>query len=407
ANVNIPLYELSVGSLKIPISIGYSTNGTKTNEIPSRVGLNWSLVAGGMISRVVHDEQDDGASTIKLTNPDFNNYNSTLETYLAQANIENYDTESDEYSFSVNGMSGKFYFDDNGAAHVADHNNVTITKTGNIFILTAGDGTQYKFGDGLMYEKTKDVKTAGNPRANKVKTTAWFLTKITSPDGDEINFTYSPISTKTNQGPYQSVILKKYSALPPMPEYPDCAYMCEGSWSNVAYTKIDYDSYYLSQISTSDGQQVYLVYQDRPDASGDNRLLYLNVYTTNSGSASPILRRYKFEYDDRPVGNDLNQRFFLKKVIQSSNETTPKTLTHEFQYNDPSSLASQESLAQDYYGYSKGSSVIFGDFFPRPINYTEYENGSMGVDRTPNFEATKAGTLKKVIYPTGGYEEFT
>jgi hypothetical protein len=53
ANVSIPLYELSAGSIKIPIALSYATNGTRTNDIASRVGLGWNLVAGGSISRVI------------------------------------------------------------------------------------------------------------------------------------------------------------------------------------------------------------------------------------------------------------------------------------------------------------------------------------------------------------------
>ncbi|MBL7746985.1 MAG: hypothetical protein JNM19_06130, partial [Chitinophagaceae bacterium] len=361
---------------------------------------------------VIHDEQDDGANTITLTPPNFSSYDQTLMDYLFYANIEHYDTEHDEYSFSVNGLSGKFFFDASGAAKVADHSNVKITKTGNTFTIVAGDGTTYYFGgDGLKVEKTRDVKTAGNPRAHKIKTMSWFLTKITSPEGDEINFTYSPIYTKTNQGPYQSVILKtlapNYPTGSPFNEFPEtCKPLCTGQLSAPNYTKIDYDTYFLSSINTSNGQQVYFTYQDRPDASGDNRLVYVNVYTNNNSNSSVAVKKYKLEYEDHPVGNDLNQRFLLKKIIQSTNETTPQTLMHEFQYNSPATLGSQESLLQDYYGYSKGNGYQPSNFFPRPVDYANYENGSAGIDRSPDFEATKAGTLKKVIYPTGGYEEF-
>lgn len=409
ANINIPLYELVVGSLKIPIALGYSTNGTKLNEIPSRVGLNWSLVAGGMISRTIHDEEDGGQSTIQLPPPaNINDYNQALLNYVNQATLEHYDTEADEYSFSVNGLSGKFFFDANGIIRLADHSNVKITKSGDVFTLIADNGTKYEFGQGGKVEKTKDVKTAGSPRAHKIKTTAWFLTKITSSEGDEISFTYQPIATRTNMGPYQSVILRRYQ--PYLPDFPPahlCEYVCNGQWSSYGFTKIDYDTYVLSKISASNGQQVYFVYQDRPDASGDNRLLNVNVYTNNSNPSSVAIKKYKLEYEDRTIGNDLNQRFFLKKVIQQTNEVVPRTLTHEFQYNDPTSLRSQESLRQDYYGYSKGIGNEPSNFFPRPNDYNSYENGPEGADRSPDFEATKAGTLKKVIYPTGGFEEFT
>ncbi len=410
ANVNIPLYEISVGSIKIPVALSYSTNGTRTNEIPSRVGLNWNLVAGGSISRVIHDEEDGGTSTIPLAFPTGPLASQAGLDYVFYANQEYYDTEADEYSFSVNGMSGKFFIDNTGAIRVADHSNVRITKDANSFTLITADGIKYEFGKNLEIEKTRDVKTNGNLRAHKIKTTAWFLTRITSPEGDQANFSYTPIYTKTQLGPYQSVILKTLA-----PNYPyvnsdftDCASLCQGQWSSVQYNKVDYDTYYLSSIGTTDGQQVYFIYQDRPDAGGDNRLLYVNVYTTNDAAVAKLIRKYQFEYEDRPVGNDLNQRFFLKKLYtQSTGSENPQTiLMHQFDYNDPSTLGSQESLLQDYYGYSKGNGSQPSNFFPKPVDWASYENGSLGTDRTPDFEATKAGTLQKVTYPTGGYEEF-
>ena len=50
ANISIPIYEISVGNMRIPISIDYNSSGVKVNDMPSSVGLNWSLNAGGMVS---------------------------------------------------------------------------------------------------------------------------------------------------------------------------------------------------------------------------------------------------------------------------------------------------------------------------------------------------------------------
>ncbi|RYY49994.1 MAG: hypothetical protein EOO06_05310 [Chitinophagaceae bacterium] len=409
ATASIPLYELSVGQLKIPIALNYSTNGTRTNDIPSRVGLGWNLVAGGSISRVIHDEEDDGTQTIKLAPPDFSNQNQALLNWLFYANQEHYDTEADEYSFSVNGMSGQFFFDASGAIRVAEHSNIKIARSLNSFTLTSGDGTVYEFGKNGALEKTRDVKTNGTTRTHKVKTTAWFLTKITSQQGDIINFNYTPIYIKTALGPNQSVILKTTDVgYPGAPSGSDCPSLCQGQWSSVQQSKVDYDTHYLSSITSSNGQQVYFVYANRPDLSGDNRLSALTVYSSNNEPIAKPIKQFEFQYDDYTVGTDLNQRFFLRKVysISTGNALPQDVLVHELVYNDPSTLGSQQSLLQDYYGYSQGSGTQPQNFFPRPANYQNYENGSLGTDRSPNFEATKAGTLSKIIYPTGGYEEF-
>ena len=52
-NISIPLYEISVGGLNIPISLSYHASGITASQEATRVGLGWSLNAGGMISRTV------------------------------------------------------------------------------------------------------------------------------------------------------------------------------------------------------------------------------------------------------------------------------------------------------------------------------------------------------------------
>src|SRR5882672_6030027 len=43
AQASIPLYEIKLKSVRIPISLNYASNGTKVDEIPSRAGMNWTL----------------------------------------------------------------------------------------------------------------------------------------------------------------------------------------------------------------------------------------------------------------------------------------------------------------------------------------------------------------------------
>lgn len=58
ANVTIPLYEVKSGDLSVPITISYNTSGVKIEDIPSSVGSNWSLSAGGSIGKTVKGLED-------------------------------------------------------------------------------------------------------------------------------------------------------------------------------------------------------------------------------------------------------------------------------------------------------------------------------------------------------------
>src|ERR1044071_4041380 len=55
----LPVYTIQSGSLSHGITINYSSNGVKVDEMATRVGINWSLRAGGVITRIVMDLPDD------------------------------------------------------------------------------------------------------------------------------------------------------------------------------------------------------------------------------------------------------------------------------------------------------------------------------------------------------------
>ncbi|SHN37631.1 hypothetical protein [Mucilaginibacter sp. OK098] len=58
--ITIPLYEIHLANgFKLPINLSYQAGGVKIEEQASDVGLNWSLLAGGMITRVVKGSPDD------------------------------------------------------------------------------------------------------------------------------------------------------------------------------------------------------------------------------------------------------------------------------------------------------------------------------------------------------------
>lgn len=62
ANINIPIYEIKTGDLSIPIALNYDTGGVKVDDIATSVGQNWSLSAGGSISRIIKDFPDNEIS---------------------------------------------------------------------------------------------------------------------------------------------------------------------------------------------------------------------------------------------------------------------------------------------------------------------------------------------------------
>ena len=208
ASVTVPLYTIQTGGIEVPVQLSYSSNGIKVNDIPSRVGLGWNLLAGGMISKIIHDEDDLDPQTVQLAPPSsFTPGFELRDDYYFFADKEGYDTEPDEYSFSAGNLNGKFFLDDNGVSQLQDKAGLKVEKVLNGFHITLPNGIKYFFDDKV--EKTQDAKINNLTRNNKIKTTAWFLSKITAPDGKVVYFEYTPISTKSFLGPSQSANLVK------------------------------------------------------------------------------------------------------------------------------------------------------------------------------------------------------
>lgn len=59
-NYGIDLYEIDLGSVKIPIRLQYQNNGLKVDEIPTWVGHGWNLEFGGVITYEQRGRNDLG-----------------------------------------------------------------------------------------------------------------------------------------------------------------------------------------------------------------------------------------------------------------------------------------------------------------------------------------------------------
>ncbi|SHM96821.1 RHS repeat protein [Flavobacterium chilense] len=58
ASINVPIYQIQIGQISIPIELNYSATGIKVEETASNVGQNWSLNAGGMVTKVIKGIED-------------------------------------------------------------------------------------------------------------------------------------------------------------------------------------------------------------------------------------------------------------------------------------------------------------------------------------------------------------
>ena len=196
--VSIPLYEIKSRSLSLPIYLSYDSGGVRVDDVSGPVGLNWTLEAGGVITRSVNAMDDTDIYGWSYPHP----VNPLLdEQYMEQVSKGERDSSADRYSYSFCGQRGSFYID--WTTYPASIISTTATDldiqvSGLGFTITSSDGTKFYFTEQEETSRWLSVPEpfpgSGNPNyapQSTVPITAWYLTRIESMDGtDKIDFSY-------------------------------------------------------------------------------------------------------------------------------------------------------------------------------------------------------------------------
>ena len=139
--IKIPLYSLTARGLTLPVTLNHDASGVLLNSLPCWTGHNWTLDAGGCITRVAYGFYDDRVID-KNMYPDYGNYFETysaLSSHLTAADeANNYswlkdhinrlknDLAPDVYFFNFMGHSGRFFLGNDGEWKVACDENIEV-----------------------------------------------------------------------------------------------------------------------------------------------------------------------------------------------------------------------------------------------------------------------------------------
>ena len=395
-NISIPIYEIKDKDLSLPISLSYYAGGVKVEEIPSSVGLGWTLNAGGVVGRLVRGLPDEFGSWQPQP------LNNTVESIAASGNVAQLakdvaeghrDGEADLYYYNFSGLSGKFFYDQSGSIHTYPLKNILITPvSGGGWKIVTEDGSVYTFG------KQEDISSSGcSEGEDQIIPTAWYLTSIKSSDGKrEITFSYESVwivsTTLLSQKKY--FLLSGTGSCMPQPS------PCIGT--NQART------HRLTRIDFGDGYLKFNYNNVRCDLVDDKSLDNIGIYS----KANVLIKKFNLQYNYFGNNNDgvnrnteNNKRLKLISLTeQGSSAVKPP---YVFEYDESISLPSRLSFAQDHWGYYNGknnsdliSSFTTTNFSSTPIFFA-------GADRNADPTKTQAGILKKIKYPTGGETAFT
>ncbi len=434
-NVSIPLAAASSKTLASQVVLSYSaSNGVKVEEMPTWVGLGWTLNAGGSVSRVTRGRIDDGESgytALPALPPDAKNADTdqTVNDYLTNISNGTWDGEPDKFFFNAGGVSGSFFIQKDGnimqvpqsdikilPIYVAEgqipiDNSLGATLVGSLvgFDILNVDGTKYSFRD---YEFSNSRPISGSWTDNTFKVSSWYLTEISHPSHEgKITFEYEQYPTR--------LVTESVSNKIPL-----------NGTHQPSFTVITTHALRLKQINHEGGKITFTTGGYRCDFRDDKILNSIEVWNIND----QLLKKYSFEYTyftetgvvpledscdmiylgGTPLNydGDYRKRLKLDRILEWD-ETDSNSIVHSsFEYNQLYYLPNRHSKARDHWGYYNGQ---VGNTTLEPA-YTKYlflfgHEGYVYVhggtaNREPDPAYAQAGILRKISYKTGGSTEF-
>lgn len=439
-NVSFPIYRLKDGNVTMDVSLSYHTSLVKPDHPAGWVGLGWSLVAGGSITRIPNGRNlfDENISP----DPDqaYINCKSVLSPadWSTAAKVDQADQypnqrdlEPDEFQFNFGNYSGTFFLRYDGEWVVKSKSPVqfkitpasqagyvvgtgyALSKYYRSFTIVTEDGTTYVFGnepgttEPVAVEFSINV-TDGAYNPNHIIPTTWYLTKIISPEGNYIEFKYV-----RGEGMYHLTRFVTTSASMYHWNQAPCSGPLTPCWEYFNQNYSFYDGYnvdliypsYLDEIETSDNYRMKFSMSNSsqlkfnqsiinsnisslpgfPTTSVQKKLDKIEVFDNNS----TLIREFNFNYTDIPTS-----RLFLNNFEEVGQGGEMRKF--EFTYN-PTPLPGFNSGQVDHWGFYKGL----------PSYYSDPENLMTIKEVTEaNAHFMQAGILTKVKYPTGGSTEF-
>lgn len=433
-NISIPLWEGSSGSVKVPISLSYHASGVKVEEIAGWTGLGWTLSVGGSITRTIVGLADEltfkNSGTRPLIpydiigDPDYAPGSPPQLITDVLNKVE--DIEPDVYNFSVPGYSGKFVIENDGNVLLIPKQPIKILPnwSNDTWIIKTPDGNIYTFSS-TTCKTTAVSKNSSGSRTEvlNMKPTSWYLTTITDANGQNtVSFTYTNYFDSIPAIQYdlsasQSLQYSLYDPSGPVENTP------------IQYTEFYSEDKRLEQITFSNGNIVKLY---ASDVDG----LQIRLDSIRVNYSNKLIKKFAFGYDKFNKVSGGQDRLKLISLTEVGTSTSNKP--YLFYYNEQS-LPDRLSLAQDCWGYYNGKNSntsltptqtiedgsnhfagyinlnlelsVLNNPYLYDLDYVPGMTNSRitieGSDKEMDETYLQAGILNKIVYPTGGYVEYS
>jgi len=403
-NISIPIHQISVPGLTIPISLDYHASGIKVDQVATQVGLGWVLNAGGMLSQSTTGKDDLGSWALPTSSFFAPNTPTTYNEAYPGGSVTDYewlknvldnceDTEPDSWSYNFIGRSGQFMEGDEGfISYPLDY--FEIGGGVGLITLTDNQGIRYEFGEedyGFITNCSPSLEGCGWESTSR----GYYLTKVITPMKDTVYFEYEGESLNYAHSWYEA----RYRltggtsgcSISSLPSDTQCVNANQGS------------ALRLKKVTSSRGDVVEFTYSttNRLDLPGSKRLESISVKNELNEVIRSFSLTHSFTQATRASGlattalaADVEYRLMLDAVTEAGKPP------YEFEYM--SGLPHRLNMAQDFYGYFNGGSSM-STLIPStstPVTYS-------GANRAPNGSHIAKGSLTKMTYPTGGSSTFT
>lgn len=231
-DISVPIYDITAGNFSFPISLSYHLAAVKPNLPPGNYGLGWALSTDACISRTVRGVPDENMDSRGVAHGFYGHcakmkdITPTAFASMTASGLQYYPSENDwfelsadEFAFFFNGYSGNFYLNPDGEWTVVSDQDIRVdfdpssggflsladlasripgisswanrsrcTRWFGSFTLTTPDGTRYIFGGADATDFSIDYYAR---RSADLIATAWHLTRIITPQGRQITFSYA------------------------------------------------------------------------------------------------------------------------------------------------------------------------------------------------------------------------
>lgn len=467
--VNIPFYVYRDPDFELPISFSYASNGYRPNMQTGILGLDWSLIVGGYVSREVKGLPDEFYNTdvldsyaigdLKEFDPDnpyihtaaagfmkvrsadnsmkdisetnsptlwtvlwggsdvlcYKNLNS-LNIGIAEPFLE---VEPDIFRFNFMGYSGTFYlwYDDEIVIYDTnmpeDYFKIELIDDDLIsIIITTADGYQYIFGG---------YSEVGDPYWEESFGSCSYEYAYTGYDDEATPTGPFPIAWKLSKviAPNGRMMLFTYSDNEPVNNYrpaPNDVYAGLAADYHGDYYDYDRATPVLSQRGSSHLESIrcdstLIRFEYYTDSIPHEKYWLGDIFGTNYKLSKIEVISPENEVVRRcsmhyAFASNNNPITFLDKlVIDGEGE-------YSFSYIDQTGdFPIQGSFAVDHWGYYNGK--VAEDMTPSRglVNILQvdsvYDEIIVGTDnRQCNWQFARKGMLEKIVYPTGGYSTF-